>query len=899
MVDRKRLTAAAFETNQRMQKVADSVTDEFGLPPTKVGLKGNKFGVDDISKVDEDAFIGKVLEKQRRWKEPEIIGEMTDMSRGRFDVDSFDEAAAIAESLESRFTKAFGADNVTVKPPRDVYKRFHILVRDPHTGVFHEWQIGTKALTKFIEEVPVRMPKGVLLHGDDFHVVMYDVLAKLDEPDIRIRHGLPDNIADDIGLSTLQKKYDALMVEAGNATKGTPEPINFDARLAELADDLGDALENLERKHPGLATKLDTKLAADNAAKARAAAQPGSDGPTPKAKVDAGKGVDDSADKFWEADDFLGGKMDDAESVAIRKELEAEIAGMNLSPEEIVERKMERGLTGLNNAPEEWLPKYKKGATNSEAYEDVWGHARGGNARHAAEAASIKVNEYKTRMASGEVATGKLHWSQYGDTPEAAVHSLRRLSKTYSLLDGKGGRPNPTARARAKVFDTLADWAEKSEGLVPGKRTAFPEGPAHQPDMPAANTTPKAATGPDGQQPKVRPEHESSVEYREHKNAVAFAGDGPVNPHAAQQGALGDCYLLAGAAAEARANPAGVRKLIKDNGDGTFDVTLYFRENWWSDPVAKTVTIDGKLPTRGGAPVYAKVGRSETGEDEIWMALFEKALAKETGSYDLISGSNITKNTNFGGVHELLTGNKVKMVNTDSMGEDALLRRMSDALDNKEPVAVGTYNFNEDATARVAAEKLNIYANHAYSIESVDLDARTVTLQNPWGSRHPTNVSIEDFRKFYKRLDIGTSAKSSGPNVGGEQFEGGGAGTSVLMGLSTVGDKVGIGVGRGADASTALASSQTRDEASKELQSTTLEPGDIVFPGEGVRNQFWAHLTAADLVKFKGKLEGNDVVFFVAPSDHMVVISSLKGQYLTAFSAPPSLIGHLLSQGEM
>ena len=701
LVDRKRLTAAAFETNQRMQEVADSVTDEFGLPSTKVGLKGNKFGTDDISKVDEDAFIGKVLEKQRRWGEPESIGGMTDMSRGRFDVDSFDEATAIAESLESRFTKAFGSDNVTVKPPRDVYKRYHILVRDPHTGVFHEWQIGTNALTKFIEDVPVKLPKGVELHGDDFHVVMYDVLAKLDEPDIRAKHGLPDGIVDDIGLGALQKKYDALMLEAGTATKGAPEPINFDERLAGLADELGAALENLERKHPGLATKLDTKLAADKAAAARAAAQPEADGP------------------------------------------------------------------------------------------------------------------------------------------------------------------------------------------------------AHQPDMPAADTGVKTTAGQDTPQPKVRPEHEGSVEYREYKNAVAFAGEGGVNPHSAKQGALGDCYLLAGAAAEARANPAGVRRLIKDNGDGTFDVTLHFREDWWSDPVAKTVTVDGKFPTKGGAPVYAKIGQGEGGDDEIWMALFEKALAKETGSYDLISGGNITKHTNFGGVHELLTGNKVKMVNTDSMGEEALLRRMSDALENKEPIAVGTYNFNDDATARVAAEKLNIYANHAYSVESVDLDAGTVNLQNPWGSRHPTNVLIEDFRKYYKRLDIGTSAKSKGPGVGGDQFEGGAAGKSMLRGLSQVGDNVGMTVARSTNAATALASSRGRFEVSEELKETKLGPGDIVFPGEAIRAEFWHHLNAPGVIKFEGKLEGKHVVFFVEPGVQVVIISSLEGQYLTAFTAPSSLISHLLTNGEM
>ena len=33
-------------------------------------------------------------------------------------------------------------------------------MKDPQTGVWHEWQIGTKSLTKMIEEVRVILPEG-------------------------------------------------------------------------------------------------------------------------------------------------------------------------------------------------------------------------------------------------------------------------------------------------------------------------------------------------------------------------------------------------------------------------------------------------------------------------------------------------------------------------------------------------------------------------------------------------------------------------------------------------------------------------------------------------------------------------------------------------------------------
>ncbi len=572
--DQRRLLMAAHETNQRMQVAADDITAAHGMEPTKVGLKGNKFGA-QADELNQDEFIGKVLEKTRRWGDPEEIGAMRDMSRGRFDCDDVDQARSVATDLKDRFSKSYGADNVKVKEPKDgdVYVRWHILVRDPQTSVWHEWQVGTKALTTFIEDVKVPLPPGVRLHAEpNFHVVMYDVLDKLDDPNIRNQHGLDDGLRSRIGLTEVKPRYDQLMAEAGNVKKGAEEPFAFDVRLANLSDDLGEVLKKLEAEHPGMTQLLDTKL-----------------------------------------------------------------------------------LSNVNAAP----------------------------------------------------------------------------------------------KATAQIADGI-------------------DGPVHHADMPFFGTK-KATPEPklqDDPLPKLRPEHETGgVEYKNFDNSKAFLADGKIDPHSAKQGALGDCYLLAGCAAEARANPEGIRSLIKDNGDGTFDVTLYMRASWYDNAKPKVFTVDSRFPARGGNPIYAKVGRSVDGDDEMWMPLIEKALAQETGSYDLISGGNINKKVSFGGVHELLTGNKTRYVKTDSLSDERLLMRMKQSLDSREPIAAGTHNFNDDKSMRSAAESLNIYANHAYSVESVNVDAGTVSLQNPWGSSHPTDISIADFKKYYSRLDIGTQPKQT--NVGG------------------------------------------------------------------------------------------------------------------------------------
>ena len=693
-LDQRRLVEAAFETNQRMQVISDDITSDFGLKRSLVGLKGNDFGLEDVTKVDKDEFIGKVLEKTRRWGDPEAVGQMRDMSRGRFDVDSFEEANALADSLERKLNEGFGSGNVERKALRDVYKRHHILVKDPQTGVWHEWQIGTKSLTKMIEEVRVILPEGVELHGNNFHVVMYDVLDKLNDPAIRAQHGLPDNIASEIGLEPIRKRYDKLMIEAGTVKKGAGQPDDFDERLLTMGRELGEALDRLESKYPGMATKLDTKLAAEKAA----SVQPGSAGP----------------------------------------------------------------------------------------------------------------------------------------------------------------RTHPDMPARVDSGSVGSDAAAKDR-------------------------------------PKLRPEHEGSVEYEEYRKAVSFLSDGKVDPHSAKQGALGDCYLLAGCAAEARANPEGIRKLIKDNGDGTFEVTLFIRKNWFTSPEPKKILVDNYFPTRGSEPVYAQVGRTNKKQDEMWMAIFEKALAKETGSYDLISGGHINQSMNFSSVHELLTGRQSKRIATARMRDDKLLSRIAASLENNEPIYAGSYSFNDDAAMKAAGDKMDIIANHAYAIEKVDVEAGTIDLQNPWGIRHPKNISIKDFKKFYQSIDVGQPAKADSVSGPGHQFSDGGGVDAVLDAGSQVGDNVAMTMARGSG--TAMASTRARTEASEHLKSTSLSVGQIVYPSEDIRSFYWRFLTTPDLLKFEGLFEGRPAAFFVNSEIGTVVVTDLEGNYQYGVSLIGEALIDLLETG--
>ena len=263
----------------------------------------------------------------------------------------------------------------------------------------------------------------------------------------------------------------------------------------------------------------------------------------------------------------------------------------------------------------------------------------------------------------------------------------------------------------------------------------------------------------DSKLPELREKHAGS-QYLDYENGAAFvkgAGDAQaVDANDVKQGALGDCYLIAGMAAVARADPAAIQKLIKDNGDGTFDVTLYLRKSAYGRPTPVVTRVDARLASKApGSPLYAGVGDQEGGKSELWTALIEKTVAQQKGSYDKISGGNIAKDGfMFAGATELLTGKIENYYSLDRMDEDDALLTIAAALEGKKPVSVDSRNLESDAELTRQATSKNVYWNHAYAPSAVDIDARTIDLQNPWGSSHVTKLPVDLFLKYYRSIRV-------------------------------------------------------------------------------------------------------------------------------------------------
>jgi hypothetical protein len=228
---------------------------------------------------------------------------------------------------------------------------------------------------------------------------------------------------------------------------------------------------------------------------------------------------------------------------------------------------------------------------------------------------------------------------------------------------------------------------------------------------------------------------------------VRGSGDlSDIDPNDVNQGLLGDCNLLAPMAAVARANPEAIRRLISARPDGSYDVTLYYKDHFWSDLTAHTVNVTSQFYTDAtGNPLYAHYG--DTGE--LWVMLIEKAFARHMGSYGDAVGALWDRE----GL-ELLTGHGAHEDGVGSGSEDDVLAAISQKLSEGKAVTVNTSTSRWQRWTTSEAEQheidaLHIVRDHAYSIEAVDTRAKTLNLRNPWGFNHLQNLPVAAFRRYF------------------------------------------------------------------------------------------------------------------------------------------------------
>ena len=227
---------------------------------------------------------------------------------------------------------------------------------------------------------------------------------------------------------------------------------------------------------------------------------------------------------------------------------------------------------------------------------------------------------------------------------------------------------------------------------------------------------------------------------------VQGAGDaGKVDPNDVDQNQLGDCYLMAALAAVARANPAAIERLIKDNGDGTYDVTIYEDEGWFSkDLQPKVVKVTATFPTMAGGGIpYA--GKGDTGPKgpELWVMLIEKAWAQNKGGYSVLNEGGYAE-----AAMEGITGRASSQLEVEDYSDAELAKKLAAALAAKKAVTTSSKG------TKKKMDEHKIVGGHEYAVRAVDTAALEIDLQNPWGPHGDIKLAMSVFRQFFDDVSI-------------------------------------------------------------------------------------------------------------------------------------------------
>lgn len=204
--------------------------------------------------------------------------------------------------------------------------------------------------------------------------------------------------------------------------------------------------------------------------------------------------------------------------------------------------------------------------------------------------------------------------------------------------------------------------------------------------------------------------------YRRFDNNPLFGRNGPVLGDV-RQGNLGNCWLMASAAAIANDNPTAVRQNVVDFGDGTYGVKI----------AGNFYRVDNDLPVlaRTGSMRFAALGH----DGGMWVAILEKAYAAYR------NGSNTYGSLANGSGHALYGNDGYGVAwSTSYASAPAFADEIWARWNNYECVGLA---FQHDAGDAVYLPNTDLVNGHVFTVVSVSRNSAGtvtgITLRNPWG----------------------------------------------------------------------------------------------------------------------------------------------------------------------
>ncbi|XP_060081791.1 calpain-B-like [Ylistrum balloti] len=198
------------------------------------------------------------------------------------------------------------------------------------------------------------------------------------------------------------------------------------------------------------------------------------------------------------------------------------------------------------------------------------------------------------------------------------------------------------------------------------------------------------------------------------------------------QGALGNCWFIAGAAVVATHGKL-IERVVPNDQDFDVDYAGIFHFNFWWYGKWTEVVIDDYLPTDGFRLIY---GRNREQQSEFWPSLLEKAYAKLRGCYEALVGGklDVAIVDMTGGISE-----RIDMTNKSDIPNDLydvmwkcykMNSMLGASMRLKDPA---------NTTTREVELPNGLFRGHAYSITGLatvpyrGMNIQLVRLRNPWG----------------------------------------------------------------------------------------------------------------------------------------------------------------------
>lgn len=194
-----------------------------------------------------------------------------------------------------------------------------------------------------------------------------------------------------------------------------------------------------------------------------------------------------------------------------------------------------------------------------------------------------------------------------------------------------------------------------------------------------------------------------------------FDQGGP-NYEEVKQGSLGSCEFLSAAVALAKRDPEAIKKMIGDNGDGSYTV----RFPGSKDPIRVTLSD-------------AELGRAATaGKDGRWISVLEKAYGQYMDQGALLKSDSPQLAT------ESQPGRIAMKALTGREGDQDILGPVTTNLATTRKKLTEAMEDGRLVTAGIAKELITegtdgLPANHQYTVLNYDPKTDQITLRNPWG----------------------------------------------------------------------------------------------------------------------------------------------------------------------